>query len=143
MGRLNSSVRRLNSQLLSYCIASQTKRENVLNTLKFPLHETNISESLMEFLNEKIDDLMPALSFSELDRNDRVVISGVSINSVHILENGTIEIYYEYEWSFFAGCRDIDKSGLKCESVQARIVGGVIVFDINQPPEARSPLDEL
>ena len=114
-----------------------------MNTLKFSLHETGISESLMEFLNENIDELIPALSFSEQDQNDRVQISEVSINSVRILENGTIEIVYEYEWSFFAGCKDIDKSGLHHETVQARLVGGVLVFDINQPPEPRSTLNEF
>ena len=120
-----------------------TKREIGLTTLKFPLHETSISEALLEFLNENIDELMPALTFSEQDGNDRVEIGEVSINSVRILENGTIDIDYEYEWSFFAGCKDIDKSGLEYETVQARLEGGVLVFDIYEQPDPRTTIDEF
>lgn len=73
-------------------------------TIRFPLQEIDISEAIQEFLNENIDELTPALTFSEQDHNDRVEISEVSAcSSVRILDNGTIEIDYEYEWSFFAG----------------------------------------
>ena len=120
-----------------------TKRRIGLTTLKFPLHGTSISEALLEFLNANIEELIPAFTFSEQDRNDRVEVGQVSVNSVRILENGTIEIDYEYEWSFFAGCKDIDKSGIEYEIVQARLEGGVLVFDINEPPEPRTTLDEF
>ena len=112
-------------------------------TLRFPLQELDISESLKEFLNENIDEIKSALTFSEQDRNDRVEIGEVSVNSVRILETGTIEIDYEYGWSFFAGCKDIDKSGVEYETVHARLDGGVLVFDVIEHPEPRTTVDEF
>ena len=112
-------------------------------TIRFPLQEIDISEAIQEFLNENIDELTPALTFSEQDRNDRVEISEVSVSSVRILDNGTIEIDYEYEWSFFAGCKDIDKEGIKSETVLARLEGSFIVFDVIERPELRTTVDEF
>lgn len=114
-----------------------------MKTLEFPLQDLNISESIQEFLNENIDRLHSALIFSERDSNDRVEVGEVSVTSVCIMEDGAINIEYEYEWSFFAGCKDINKSGVRHEQIQARIVRGFIVFDTIEYPESRTTADEL
>jgi hypothetical protein len=112
-------------------------------TIKFPLQEIDISEAIQAFLNENIDELTSALTFSEQDSNDRVEISEVTVSSVRILDNATIEIDYEYEWSFFAGCKDIDKRDTKSETVLARLEGSFIVFDVIERPELRTTVDEF
>ena len=111
--------------------------------LSFSLQELGVSDVIKEFLNQNIEEICPALSFSELDRNDRVEIGDVSVNEVRIVDDGSVEIEYEYEWSFFAGCKDIDKSGVDGETVRARLEGGVLAFDVIERPEPRTTVDEF
>ena len=112
-------------------------------TIKFPLSELDVAESIREFLDANIEEIYPALTFPEQDQNERVQIDDVSVNSVEIHDDGTLEIEYEYSWSFYAGCKDINASGIEQEAVKARLVGGVIEFDVLERPEPRSTSDEL
>ncbi len=112
-------------------------------TIRFPLREIDVEHSILELLNTNINELYPALSFSEKDRNDSVQIDDVSVKKVRIQDDGTLEIEYGYSWSFYAGCRDIDDSGYEHDTVDARLVGGVIEFDAQECPEPRSPQNEL
>ena len=112
-------------------------------TIRFPLHEIDVAGTILKFLNSNIDELCPALSFPGRDRNDMVQIGDVSATKVRIQEDGTLEIDYEYSWSFYAGCKDISDSGLAHETVEAQLVGGVIEFYELECPEPRSPSDEF
>lgn len=112
-------------------------------TIRFPLREIDVADTILEFLNTNIDELYPALSFSEQDRNERVQIDDVSVTEVRIHDNGTLEIDYGYSWSFYAGCKDIDESGFEHDTVDARFVGGVIEFEARKCQEPRSPLNEF
>lgn len=114
-----------------------------METVKFSLKEIQLSEAIQEFLNDNIEKLMPALTFSEQDRNDRVEISEISVNNVQFAEGDVVLIDYEYEWSFFSGCKDIDKIGSRHESTRARLEEGHLVFDVIARPEPRTTNEEF
>jgi len=115
-----------------------------MNPIRFPLNGVDeFNQALLDYLNENIDQLYPALNFGEQDANDRVEIDEVTVNKVNINDDGTVEVEYEYSWSFYAGCKDINDGGLETDSITGRIVAGAIEFDTVEPPEPRSTYDEL
>lgn len=111
--------------------------------IKFLLQELDFADQLLEFLNANIDEISPALVFDQSDQNERVQIDDVSITKIHIHEDGQVEVEYEYSWSFYAGCKDINDSGLENDSIVGRIVGGVIEFDVTDYPDRQTPAEEL
>ena len=114
-----------------------------MTTIRFPLDEMGLAEVLEQFLSDNIDKVMPALSFSQTDQNDKVEIGDVTIERVRVLKTGIIEVDYQYEWSFYAGCKDISDAGLKTETIQGKLVDGHVEFDVYQPPEPRTTFEEF
>ena len=119
-----------------------TERHGV-KAIRFGLQEVGASEAIKDFLNENIDELYPALSFSQQDQNDRVEVDNVSVKEVRVLDSGAVEIDYEYEWSFFSGCKEISDAGIETETLYTFLVGGVIEVLIPTRPEPRTTLDEF
>jgi hypothetical protein len=97
----------------------------------------------MDYLNENIEEFLPVFSYLQRDKNDQVEIGEVSVNDVRILESGIVAIDYEYEWSFFAGCKDIKAGGIESETIEAQLVGGMVRLTVPEHPEPRTTLDEL
>lgn len=114
-----------------------------MTSIRFPLDELGLEEALEQFLSENIDEVMPAFNFSQADQNDKVEIGDVSIEKVRILKTGIVEVDYQYEWSFHAGCKDINDAGLETETIQGRLVDGHIEFDVFEPPEPRTTFEEF
>lgn len=114
-----------------------------MTKIRFSLREIDIGESICEFLNANIDEIHPALTFSEQDRNERVQIHEVSVNRVTIHDDGKLEIEYEYDWSYFAGCKDMNDGGVGQDVLEARLVGGVLEINVPERQEPRSTADEF
>lgn len=114
-----------------------------MKPFRLTLAEVGTADAIRDFLNQNIEDLSPVLSYSQQDRNDRVEIGDVAVREVRILDSGILEIDYEYQWSYFSGCKDISGGGIETETLSTRLVGGVI--EIHQPerPEPRSTVDEF
>lgn len=119
------------------------KERHEVTTIRFGLQEVSVSETIRNFLSENIEELYPALSFSHQDQNDRVEVENISVKEVRVLESGVIEIDYEYEWSFYSGCKDISDAGVETETLLAHLVGGVIEVTVPKIPELRTTLDEF
>ena len=112
-------------------------------TIRFSLDEVGLAEALEQFLSDNIDEVMPALNFSQTDQNDKVEIGDVTIEKVRVLTTGVVEVDYQYEWSFYAGCKDISDAGLETETIQGKFVDGHIEFDVYQPPDPRTTFEEF
>ena len=111
--------------------------------IKIQLNETNIGETLRDYFNENIEEIQPALSFSQCDQNDRVDVGEISVTSVIVLKDGVVEVEYEYDWSYYSGCKDISDAGIERETIRGRIVDGRLEFDVWLPPDPRSTEDEF
>lgn len=109
----------------------------------FELQDAGVSESIKRFINANIDEFRDAFSFSQRDQNDRVEVGKISVKDIRVLANGTVEIEYEYEWSFYSGCKDISDAGIDSEMIEARLVGGVVELAVPEQHEPRTTLDEF
>lgn len=114
-----------------------------MSKITINLNETSVGENLAEYLNENIEDIQQALSFSQCDQNDRVELGEVSVRSVNFLKDGLVEVEYEYEWSYFTGCKDINDAGIGVETIHGRLVDGKLEFDVWIPPDPRSTDEEF
>ena len=111
-------------------------------TVRIPLQLTGSPQAITDYFNENIDTIWPALDFKEVDRNDRITVENVNVDSVRIANDGKVELDYSYEWSFFSGCKDITDCGQVERSIVGRIVGGTLEFPEVLKTEPRSTLDE-
>lgn len=121
----------------------QYTEKHKMTIIQLELQNVRDSAAISDYLNENIDQLYPALLFSEQEKNDRVEIDNVYIKEVRILDNGDIEIDYEYEWSFYSGCKDIRDAGLVTETLYTRLVNGVIELTVIERFEPRTTVDEF
>ncbi len=114
-----------------------------MTSFRFTLAETGAADAIREFLNANIEELRPALSYSQRDQNDRVEIGVVSVKEVRILNCGVVEFDYEYFWSYFSGCKDISDQGIDTQTLVTRLLGDVIEIPIPECSEPRTTNDEF
>jgi hypothetical protein len=112
-------------------------------TVRISIEETGALEALKQYLNENIEVITSALSFEKVERNERATVDEISVLDVRIVESGAVELDYEYEWSFFSGCKDISDEGVVQATVKGQLVGGCLEFEEVARPEPRSTLDEF
>jgi hypothetical protein len=114
-----------------------------MSIVRIALEDTGVFDTLVEYLNENIDEITPALTFGKAERNERATVDEVSIQHVRFTADETVELDYEYEWSFFSGCKDISDGGLVNGTVKGRLVGGFLEFAQVERAERRTTLDEF
>lgn len=114
-----------------------------MKAIRFSFEEMNLSEVIVDYLNSNIEVIQPALSFSQCDQNDKVEVGDISIKEVRFLRDGIVEVEYEYEWSFYSGCKDINDAGTETETIQGKLNDGHIDFTVFQSPESRTTDEEF
>ena len=114
-----------------------------MKQVEIQLNETSVCETLVDYFNSNIEEIQPAFSFSQCDQNDRVELGEITVNAVRFVRGSLVEIEYEYEWSFYSGCKDISDEGITTESIRGRVIDGKLEFDIYIPPDPRSTVDEF
>ena len=78
-----------------------------MGIIKIALQDTGVADALLEYLSDNVDDITTAMSFDAAERIDRATVDQVTVQRVRIMSNGVVEVDYEFEWSFFSGCKDI------------------------------------
>lgn len=98
---------------------------------------------LADWLTNNPDMLAGAMDLEADQFDSRATVDDVRIERVEI-DGESIAISYEYEYSVFAGCRDMNYSdtvdGLE---IVGERQGRVITFPRFKPTEKRSTLDEF
>jgi hypothetical protein len=114
-----------------------------MGTVRIALEAAGLLDTLVEYLNDNIDVITPALAFDKAERHERATVDETSIQQVRINGDGAVELDYEYEWSFFSGCKDISDGGLVQSTIKGRLVGGFLEFNEVERAERRSTFDEF
>jgi hypothetical protein len=99
-------------------------------------------ESLADHLNERIEELYPALDLDVEERDMRATLLEVTITSVEI-DGSTVTVYYEVEYDAYYGCKDLDSGGSYEEEMTGEMGNGYISFSRHISPERLAPNEEL
>ncbi len=116
-----------------------TKRKLLID---IPDHIEDDGE-LAEWVRDNPDLFSSAMDLDASQIDDRATVHEVTITDVEIDEE-SIVIHYEYEFSAYYGCRDMNYEGVSDEEVivGAR-QGNTIEFQKFTPPERRSTYEEF
>lgn len=100
-------------------------------------------EKLAEWVRENPDIFSEAMDLNAFRIDERATVHEVKITDVEV-DKKTIAIHYEYDFSAYYGCRDINHAGTSDEDVivGAR-QGNTLSFDKFKPPEPRSTFEEF
>ena len=114
-----------------------------MTTVKIELEEAGLVEALLEYLNNNTDAIASALKFDAADRSQRAVVDEIEIKAIHLGPGNEIEIDYEYEWSAYHGCKDINDGGTEQNTIKGVYANGCFEFPLIERDEPRSTLDEF
>ena len=100
-------------------------------------------EELSGWVQENSKLFWGAMDLDASQFDDRANVDGVTITEVEVDET-TVAIHYEYHYSAYYGCRDMDYSDTVEESVIVGTrQGRTISFEKFKPIERRSTVDEF
>lgn len=99
-------------------------------------------EEIKEILFERIDELRPAMDFSDAMRVDRAEVDSVELDEIDFDGDG-VSIEYSYEYSAYYGCDDANVIDGDSGVIIGRRVGNTLVFDEFIYPPVRTTLDEF
>lgn len=94
----------------------------------------------IEHANDHIDDLQGA--FDMQVNEPRANIDEVAVNYVEV-DGDEVVVHFEFEYSAYYGCKDMDGSDSDTGFVNGKIVGDRWVFDRFIPRVPLSPDEEL
>ena len=100
-------------------------------------------EAIRDYLNDNIEEIYDALDFSDAFDDEKTTIDNVKITDVKLGINNSIEIFYEYDWEYFHGCRDQRGAGHEESSIVGSYSNGCYEFKAIPLIDPRSTFDEL
>lgn len=103
----------------------------------------NDDESLKDWIANNVEEFWPAMDLDASRYDDRASLDDVNITGI-VITNTTVEIQYEYEYSAYYGCRDMNYTEIAPEdTIVGERLGNVLTFDKSIPYERPSTHDEL
>lgn len=100
-------------------------------------------EELAEWVRDNPDLFSGAMDLDVSQFNDRATVQDVTITEVEIDEE-SVAINYEYNFSAYYGCRDMNHDGTSDEDVIVGVKNGATLeFEKFIPPERRSTNEEF
>lgn len=100
-------------------------------------------EGLAEWVRNNPDLFSSAMDLDASQFDDRATVHEVTITEVEI-DDESVAIHYEYEFSAYYGCRDMNHEGTSDEDVIVGTrQGNMIEFEKFTPPERRSTYEEF
>jgi hypothetical protein len=112
-------------------------------TAKLSLDEFGVPEQILERLNEDYGCIAAAMDFSAMESDSRASLDNVQFTNVTLGSGDSITIEYEYDWSLYRGCSDMNEA----DTVEAHISGtykdGSFEFPIIPSTTDRSTYDEF
>lgn len=110
--------------------------------IEVPPHIVN-DEKLEDWLMDNTDLFSGALEIDTSHLDDRATVDDVRITEINV-DKQTVVIRYEYDYSVFYGCRDMDGGDTEDDLViVGNRQGNTITFETFKPRERRSTYDEL
>lgn len=100
------------------------------------------SKALLQYVESKKDSLAPALDLTVPTHDRRILLDGWAIVGAEVSDEG-IEVQYEVNFSAYMGCRDHSWEDTEVRSAVGNRVDSQWVFEVYEPPEARSTIDEF
>lgn len=120
------------------------KRPLTMDTLliEIPSHIEDDDE-LADWVRGNSEAFWPAMDLDASQHDDRANVDEVNITEVEIDER-TVAIHYDYEYSAYYGCRDVNYSDTTDEEViVGQRQGNTLLFEKFKPRERRSSDEEF
>ena len=90
------------------------------------LEDVGCCEAIRDYLNDNIGEIQDALDFSDAFDDEKTTIDNVKITGVELGTNNSIEIFYQYDWEYYHGCRDQRGAGHEESSIVGAIRTGAL-----------------
>jgi len=107
------------------------------------LEDIGVTDLILERLNEDYDCISDALDFSKMGNDERTEVGKVRFISVTFGSNNSIDIEYEYDWSLYHGCKDLNASGKEEGHITGTYKNGEFQFPVIPSSHDRSTFDEF
>jgi len=112
------------------------------NELIVELADDLNDEEIKEYLFENKEILESALDLDLKDIDDRATLEGWEITNIEI-EEDTIWIGYDIEYSAYYGCKDMDHSGIVDREINGSRNPRKLIFEKPITLPSRSTYDEI
>lgn len=100
-------------------------------------------EELAEWVRDNPDLFSGAMDLDASQIDDRATVHDVTITDVEV-DKESVAIHYEYDFSAYYGCRDMNYAGTSDEDVIVGVRNGsTLEFEKFIPPERRSTDEEF
>jgi len=109
--------------------------------LHLPMPAGMTDDRLVAYLNEHIDDVRHTFNLDLSWAYARATVDAVRITGA-TRHDGELRIEYEYDYSAYCACKDLDARDTLADSTTCPVTNGSIVLSEFTPP-VRSTLDEF
>lgn len=96
--------------------------------------------ALPKFVADHVNHIRGALILTVYDA--RATVDDITVEDVEI-EGDVVTVHYQYTWSSYSGCKDMQSGDTKWEAVSGCREGNVIRFGRYIEPERQAPNEEL
>jgi hypothetical protein len=114
-----------------------------VETAILDLDSLGIVDQILDSLNEDYGCVAAAMDFSETGNDERAEIHEVRFTSVAFGDSNSIIIEYEYDWSVYHGCKDVNAAGTGEAHILGVYKNGTFEFPIIPNSHDRSPHEEF
>lgn len=107
------------------------------------LESIGVSDFILNSLNEDYECIYDAMDFSEMGSDDRAELHEVRFTSVNFGSDDSICIEYEYDWSLYHGCKDLNAAGTGEGHIAGTYKNGAFQFPVLPHSRDRSTYEEF
>lgn len=111
-------------------------------TIQFELPGNLEEDEFTDFITDNIEALYDAMDITANEHDNRSQVDDIRVTGIQLNEN-SVTINYEVEYSAYHGCRDINYTDTDEREAHGERQGSLLIFEKFTPPPPRSTHDEF